>query len=62
MVHLTDASDEGIGAVLLQEFDGKLFPVSYASKRLSPAEKNYSVIEKECLAIVWGVRKYELYL
>ena len=58
----TDASDEGIGAVLMQEYDGKLFPVSYASKKLSPAEKNYSTIEKECLAVVWSIKKFELYL
>eukprot|EP00112_Aurelia_sp_Birch-Aquarium-sp1_P026008 Seg896.8 transcript_id=Seg896.8/GoldUCD/mRNA.D3Y31 product="Retrovirus-related Pol polyprotein from transposon 17.6" pseudo=true protein_id=Seg896.8/GoldUCD/D3Y31 len=30
----TDASNTGIGAVLLQDHDGKLFPVSYASKKL----------------------------
>ena len=58
----TDASNEGIGAVLMQEHDGKFHPVSYASKKLSSTEKNYSTVEKECLAIVWGVRKFELYL
>jgi len=58
----TDASDEGLGAVLLQEHEGQLFPVSFASKKLSQAQKHYSTIEKECLAVVWAVQKYELYL
>ena len=59
---ITDASDDGIGAVLLQEHEGKLFPVCYGSKKLSNAERNYSTIEKECLAIVWGVKRFHLYL
>ncbi|KAK7101354.1 hypothetical protein V1264_024145 [Littorina saxatilis] len=58
----TDASDEGIGAMLMQEHGGKPFPVSYASKKLSGAEKNYSTMEKECLTIVWGIKTFELYL
>ncbi|XP_078492084.1 uncharacterized protein LOC144747728 [Ciona intestinalis] len=58
----TDASRDGIGAVLLQVHGGKHFPVSYASKKLSDAERRYSTIERECLAVVWGVKKFMMYL
>ena len=58
----TDASETGIGAVLLQEHDGDKFPVAYASKKLLSRERAYSTIEKECLAMVWAVRKFDTYL
>ena len=41
----TDASNVGLGAVLLQKHADELFPVAYASKKLSPAQARYSTIE-----------------
>ena len=58
----TDASDTGIGCVLMQEYDGILHPVSYASRKLASREQNYSVIEREALAIVWAISKFDFYL
>ena len=58
----TDASDVGIGCVLLQQHEGELFPVSYASRKLLSRERNYSVIERECLGLVWAVQKFHVYL
>jgi len=58
----TDASDVGLGAVLLQEHEDGVYPVLYLSRKLNGPEKNYSVIERECLAIVWSVSKLQVYL
>jgi len=57
-----DASADGIGAVLLQEVDGVKHPVAYASKKLLPREWNYSTIEREAFAIIWGIQKFQNYL
>lgn len=53
-----DSSSEGVGCVIFQE--GK--PVAYGSRALTPTEKMYSQIEKECLAIVFGCIKFNQYL
>lgn len=48
----TDTSDTTLGAVLLQEVEGILYPVAYHSSKLNVHQKVYSTIEKEFLAIV----------
>ena len=52
----------GVAAVLLQENEGKLYPVGYASKKLNLTEARYPIIKKECLAVVWGIKRFKLYL
>ena len=58
----TDASDKGLGAVLLQNVDGTNMPIAYASRKLLDREANYATIEKELLAIMWGIDKFKSYL
>ncbi|XP_063586494.1 uncharacterized protein LOC134763893 [Penaeus indicus] len=58
----TDASDTGLGAVLLQNVDNVLMPIAYASRKLSDSEGRYAVIEREALAIVWAIKKFWCYL
>ena len=58
----TDASNFAIGAVLSQGEIGKDLPIAYASRTLNESELNYSVIEKELLAIVWSVKHFRPYL
>ena len=57
-----DASNYGIGAVLVQQHEGKERVLAYASRLLSSPENYYSVSEKECLALVWFLRKFRSYI
>ncbi|GFS82540.1 retrovirus-related Pol polyprotein from transposon opus [Trichonephila clavipes] len=54
----TDASSIGVGVVLNQEQR----PVVFSSRTLSAAERNYTVTERECLAVVWALNKFRTYL
>lgn len=53
-----DASNFGIGAVLAQEDEnGVEKPISYMSIKLNRAQRNYTVTELECLAVVVAIKK-----
>lgn len=58
----TDACDYGIGGILLQVKDGEKKVLTYLSRTLNPAERNYSITEKECLAVKWCIKQLRHYL
>ena len=58
----SDASCEGIGSVLLQQYSDGWYPVQFASRSLNPAERNYSQIEREALSVIFGCEKFRKYI
>ena len=54
----TNASKKGLGAVILQDCR----PVMFVSWALTGAEKNYQNLERECLAMIWGMEKFHYFL
>jgi hypothetical protein len=59
----TDASDFAIGACMSQPDDeGRLHPVMFYSRKMTPAEQNYDIHDKELLAIVDTFREWRVYL
>lgn len=58
----TDASGYAIGAVLVQGEKEEEHLIEYASRLLIPAERNYSTIEREALAVVWAINKFRGYI
>ncbi len=58
----TDASKEGLGAVLLQAVGDTWQPVAYASRTMTDTEQRYAQIEKETLGLVYGCVKFHSYV
>ena len=58
-----DASSTALGVVLVQPGEGDLdHPIAYANRNLSFAERNYTTIEREGLAMVYALQKFRHYL
>ncbi|GJP79946.1 hypothetical protein CLOP_g10160, partial [Closterium sp. NIES-67] len=57
-----DASDQAVGAVLMQDQGNGLQPIAYLSKKLHGAELNYPIHDKEALAIVIAFKAWRCYL
>ena len=58
-----DASPVGISPVLSHVMnDGSERPIAFASRTLTQTEQGYAQIDKDALAIIWGVKKFHVYL
>ena len=60
--NICDSSGTGIGSFFNQLQNGEFRPIGYASRKLTPAERNYSSTEGECLAVVWSLEKWKPYV
>jgi RNase H-like domain found in reverse transcriptase len=59
---VTDASQHGLGVVLLQnEVERGRFPLGFASRKLKGAEVRWTVSEKECAAVIFGLKNSVIY-
>ncbi|KAG1448645.1 hypothetical protein G6F56_008884 [Rhizopus delemar] len=61
-LHCDAATKAGIAVILCQRYENTPYPLAYASRSLTPAEQNYLVQELECLAVVFGFKKFRQFL
>lgn len=59
---LADGSQNGLGAVLLQQHEKQWLPVAYASRALTSAKSRYAQIEKELLASLYAGERFHPYV
>ncbi|XP_053374880.1 uncharacterized protein K02A2.6-like [Mercenaria mercenaria] len=59
---VTDASPYGLSAVLTQRQGNDYRVICYASRSLTDVERRYSVTEKECAGVIFGVERFHTYL
>lgn len=57
-----DASDKGIGAVLIQELDNTRKVIAFLSAKLTATQQKYSVTERECLAVITAIERFRPYV
>jgi hypothetical protein len=57
-----DACGYGVGVVLVQRQMGEERPLAFASRIMTARERNYSITEKECLALVCAVKKFRFFI
>jgi hypothetical protein len=58
----TDASLQGLGAILSQQHKDGERVIAYASRALADGEKRWGITELEALAVVWGTEQFKVYL
>ncbi len=59
---MTDASDTAVGAVLQQNINGKWNPISFFSRKITPAETRYSTFDRELLGVYFSIKKFRHFL
>lgn len=62
MILTCDASNDGIAGVLSHRVNGEERPVFYVSRALKPSERNYPILHREALAIVFAMEKLYKYV
>ena len=59
---MTDASDMAVGAVLQQYANGTWHPISFFSRKMTPAETRYSTFDRELLAVYLAIKHFRHFL
>ena len=59
---MTDASDTAVGAVLQQHINNTWKPISFFSRKMTPAETRYSTFDRELLAVYLGIKHFRHFL